>query len=108
MLFSRHLRNAVCVAKEAVHLGDFQGVANALIHPRQRDRVASLLMTDISSNHCAYAGGIHVRNVREVKDKALRAVGTYHVLKFVKRGDCQWPGKPENASFILQPKILDI
>src|SRR5437764_7067090 len=108
MLFSRHLRNAACVGKETVHLADFQGVADALIHSRQRDRVASLLMTDISSNHCPYAGRINIRNVREVKDKTRRAVGTYHVLKFVKGGDCQRPGKPENASVILQSKILDI
>src|SRR5947207_6533917 len=63
---SRHLRHAVGVGEEFLHLRDLQGVADALVHAGQRYRMAFLLMANVSSDQGTYTGGVNVRDARKV------------------------------------------
>src|SRR6267154_2121630 len=99
--FLRHVRHAVAVLEEALHLRDLKRVSHTLIHASQSQRVSFFLMANVSSNQRSNSGRVDVRHAGEINHQCISSTGANQVLKFIERANGQWSRELEDAFLIL-------
>jgi hypothetical protein len=92
--------------KELLDPRNLQRIVDALAHAYQRQIPPAMLAGDVCAYQRPDAGGIHVRDIREIDDQGPGSIGAYGRLELKHRGHHQGSIEAENALSRLRSGLI--